>query len=539
MTARRTHRDKEAERPWKRGRWFWASTLIPALLLPVALVVASAVLPGLSQQRPAEPRPQGTSDRPETRQLGVTGQLPRQQHPGEQLLDEAGKPDELATSAGAPAEVPDGPLGIPAPVLVAYREGADRLAVSEPGCGVDWSVLASIGRIESGHARSGRVDAEGTTASAILGPRLSGRGVAAIPDTDRGGLDGDPVWDRAVGPMQFLPSTWQRHAVDANGDGRANPHNVGDASAAAGHVLCSGGADLREPRELAAAVFRYNHSDDYVRTVLVWADAYSRGVTPTPGQVAPQLDDRRDVLAGSRLPDVAAPEDPSVGWPVPVEPGAVAPPEVAAVPPAAEVPPAGLPSAGVPPAGVPPAGVPSAELPSEPGPSPPPSPVEPGMTGTPVPPGSDPTSSDPPDAELPGATSSPPSEPSPSETPSTSSQPPTSSQSQPPSTAPSRTSSGAPSSEPSTSGSAELSTSRGPTPDDPAERGAEDACASVPLLPAEVPSGRPPSEVVARSDADHPDAHDQRADVARDDLSSGSCGVPSNEPSGLRKTPAD
>ena len=318
MTARRTHHDKAAERPWKRGRWLWASTLVPALLLPVALVIASAVLPGLSPERAPAPRPQAGFDRPETRQLGVTGQLPRQQQPSDRLLDEAGKPRELATGAGAPAEVPDGPLGIPAPVLVAYREGADQLEVSEPGCGVDWSVLASIGRIESGNARSGRVDSEGTTVSAILGPRLTGGGnVAAVPDTDHGDLDGDPVWDRAVGPMQFLPSTWDRYAIDANGDGQANPHNVGDAAATAGKVLCSGGADLREPRELASAVFRYNHSEDYVRTVLTWADAYSRGATPTPGQVAPQLGDRRDVLAGSRLPDVAAPEEPSGGWPRP------------------------------------------------------------------------------------------------------------------------------------------------------------------------------------------------------------------------------
>ena len=82
--------------------------------------------------------------------------------------------------------------------------------------------------------------------------------------------------------MQFIPSTWQGYAADGNGDGSASPHNVYDATLAAGKYLCSGNLDLSNPQDRATAVFRYNHSDSYVRTVLIWADAYAKGVDPLP-----------------------------------------------------------------------------------------------------------------------------------------------------------------------------------------------------------------------------------------------------------------
>ncbi len=84
------------------------------------------------------------------------------------------------------------------------------LAVVPAPCHIDWALIASIGRIESNHARGGYVDAAGTTREPILGPQLNGQGgFAAIPDTDQGLLDTDPVWDRAVGPTQFIPATWK------------------------------------------------------------------------------------------------------------------------------------------------------------------------------------------------------------------------------------------------------------------------------------------------------------------------------------------
>ncbi|NED69187.1 murein transglycosylase, partial [Streptomyces sp. SID10244] len=89
-----------------------------------------------------------------------------------------------------------------------------------------------IGRIESNHASNGSVDAYGTTINPIAGPVLNGTlaGNAVIRDTDGGRIDGDSSHDRAMGPMQFIPSTWAAWGTDANGDGKADPNNVFDAT---------------------------------------------------------------------------------------------------------------------------------------------------------------------------------------------------------------------------------------------------------------------------------------------------------------------
>ncbi|WP_308197950.1 lytic transglycosylase domain-containing protein [Saccharopolyspora soli] len=305
-------------------KWAAVTAMAPVLLLPATLAGASSSF----QAGPLKP----TGQHPDPRQLGVTGQLPRNPQLSPELLNRAADPGQLATGAGPQVALPRGPLGIPKPVLAAYVRAADLVDKADRGCGLHWSVLASIGRIESEHARSGSVDVVGTTVRAILGPRLSGGpDVAAISDTDGGRFDGDPVWDRAVGPMQFIPSTWRMFAVDGNEDGVASPHNIHDASVAAGQYLCGGGGDLRDPRDLAAAVFNYNHSDSYVRTVLIWAAAYAKGVTPTPSELSPAVD---DVLAGERLPNgpavlalpPAAPPPAPVPTPQPARPAPAGPP---------------------------------------------------------------------------------------------------------------------------------------------------------------------------------------------------------------------
>ncbi|WP_460444202.1 lytic transglycosylase domain-containing protein, partial [Amycolatopsis cihanbeyliensis] len=181
-----------------------------------------------------------------------------------------------------------GPLGIPGSALKAYRNAADMVGVEQPGCRIDWALIASIGRIESNHARGGYVDGDGNTLEPILGPVLNGVGpVAAIADTDGGRYDGDAVWDRAVGPTQFIPSTWRGYAADGNGDGVSDPNNIYDATVATGRYLCSGGLDMAVDGELRAAVFRYNNSRTYVNTVVLWAEAYRQGVTPTPDSEVP------------------------------------------------------------------------------------------------------------------------------------------------------------------------------------------------------------------------------------------------------------
>ncbi|WP_410641338.1 lytic transglycosylase domain-containing protein [Amycolatopsis sp. lyj-346] len=185
-------------------------------------------------------------------------------------------------------ELPDGPLGIPATALKAYQDAAGILGRELPACHIDWALIASIGRIESNHARGGYVDAAGNTREPILGPQLNGQGnFAAIPDTDQGLLDTDPVWDRAVGPTQFIPGTWKGYASDGNGDGKSDPNNIFDAALATGRYLCSGGFDLAKPDQLRGAIYRYNNSDTYVNTVILWADAYRNGIMQVPDSTVP------------------------------------------------------------------------------------------------------------------------------------------------------------------------------------------------------------------------------------------------------------
>ncbi|RZU03553.1 membrane-bound lytic murein transglycosylase B [Kribbella rubisoli] len=173
--------------------------------------------------------------------------------------------------------------GIPGTVLAAYQKAARDLALSMPGCHLTWPLLAGIGKVESGHASGGKVDANGNTRGKILGPVLDGSpGMAAIADTDQGVYDGNTTWDRAVGPMQFIPGTWRAFGADGNGDGIKDPHNVFDAARATGDYLCSGGANLADPQGLVQAVLRYNHSMDYVSTVLRWMQSYSKDTVSVP-----------------------------------------------------------------------------------------------------------------------------------------------------------------------------------------------------------------------------------------------------------------
>jgi hypothetical protein len=190
--------------------------------------------------------------------------------------------------ASAPGGGPDtGGLtsnGIPRRVLQAYVAAAKLAAGLDPGCHVDWSLLAGIGRVETDHGRFGgsHVTADGLITPPIYGPRLNGtNGMPFIHDTDRGRLDADPTSDRAVGPMQFIPGTWAGFGTDADKDGVANPQDVDDAALSAARYLCAGGGDLSTQQGRVQAVYRYNHSASYVRLVLALADSYASG-RPVP-----------------------------------------------------------------------------------------------------------------------------------------------------------------------------------------------------------------------------------------------------------------
>ena len=105
------------------------------------------------------------------------------------------------------------------------------------GFGPDWYILAAVGQVESNHGEN-------------MGPSSAG----------------------AMGPMQFLPSTWETSGVDGNGDGVANIMDPEDSIPAAAGYLKDGGA----PRDWYRALYSYNHADWYVKKVLAVAEAYRR-----------------------------------------------------------------------------------------------------------------------------------------------------------------------------------------------------------------------------------------------------------------------
>lgn len=171
-------------------------------------------------------------------------------------------------------------MDIPERVLLAYVKAEQQQRVRTPRCGISWTMLAGIGRKESLHARYGgtTVTETGQLSRPIIGVPLDGSpGVRAIKDTDSGTLDGDVTWDRAVGPMQFLPVTWKRWAVRANGDGAAaDPQNMDDAAMSAARYLCAVGRDLTSAPGWWEAVLTYNNSVQYGRDVFSGQDAYAR-----------------------------------------------------------------------------------------------------------------------------------------------------------------------------------------------------------------------------------------------------------------------
>ncbi|RSN54534.1 hypothetical protein DMH01_37090 [Amycolatopsis sp. WAC 04182] len=365
------HRPRQTDKLSARHRTAFALAGGALAVLPAVTASAGPDAP-VAAPKPAVPQNQAAAWQPPAGtvpEIAVDGSLPQPPTP-----DPLTVPGHSGNVGGAFA--PSGALGIPASMMKAYKNAADILAKELPGCHIDWALIASIGRIESNHARGGYVDAKGNTLEPILGPQLNGAGpFAAISDTDGGKYDGDSVWDRAVGPTQFIPSTWKGYASDGNGDGESNPNNIYDATLASGRYLCSGGVDLTSEQTQRVAVYRYNHSLSYVDTVIRWAVAYRGGVATTPdSQVPVGAPDSPDVAAGTPGGEV----------PVPTLPGT--PPPGTTTPP-----PTSQPGTSLPPSSTTP---PSSTSPSKP---------------TSTPPSSTPPSSTPPSSTPPSSTTPPPS----------------------------------------------------------------------------------------------------------------------------------
>jgi membrane-bound lytic murein transglycosylase B len=168
---------------------------------------------------------------------------------------------------------------VPAVAHDAYRAAASAAPSLGASCAVDWTILAGIGQVESRHGRMDRghrLTDDGDVTPVIRGRALDGRGgTQTIPDTDGGALDGDAAWDRAMGPLQFIPTTWAELGRDGNGDGVADPDNLYDAAlTAVAHLCLREPGDYSERGQLRRALIGYNASGRYADQVLEWIDRY-------------------------------------------------------------------------------------------------------------------------------------------------------------------------------------------------------------------------------------------------------------------------
>ena len=137
---------------------------------------------------------------------------------------------------------------------------------------------------ESGEAAAAPADESGANPEAAEGsdtaapappppPRVIRR-LALIEDSDDGLLDGDTVFDRAVGPMQFIPSTWRLFEQDGNLDDELDPQNIYDASLASARYLCASTSTMTTVAGELRAYFAYNHDQQYSQNVLRTGSRY-------------------------------------------------------------------------------------------------------------------------------------------------------------------------------------------------------------------------------------------------------------------------
>ena len=213
------------------------------------------------------------------------------------LLGEVDAAAANVRSARWTATIPGTDLSVVA--LDAYLNAEALLRDVWPSCSIRWWMIAGVARIESRHGRyAGRtLRADGRVDRPIIGIALDGGpGVRAIHDTDDGVFDQDEVWDRAVGPLQFIPETWRNRGRDGSGDDWADPQNMYDAAYSAGRYLCAIGGDLSSRSNLRSAYFGYNNSSAYVDDVIGHADRYADFALPAPPA------DRDEPGAGESVP---------------------------------------------------------------------------------------------------------------------------------------------------------------------------------------------------------------------------------------------
>ena len=179
---------------------------------------------------------------------------------GQQTLPSAGQPNGSG-SIVVPFDLSSPP---PVPEHRTYAQLVQLWQAAGRAYGVPWQVLGAINKIESNFGLN-------------MGPSSAG----------------------AVGWMQFMPDTWMRWGVDANGDGLADPWNPDDAVYAAARYLAAAGGQA----DISRAVFAYNHAQWYVDEVLALArtlgsGAVPGGTDPTQTSAGPELVSQADSLRG-------------------------------------------------------------------------------------------------------------------------------------------------------------------------------------------------------------------------------------------------
>jgi hypothetical protein len=252
------------------GRLQKATALVPLALLSVAWTASLAgvgVSTASADEQPGATLPDGTSLPTEAIEAPASVTAPGGVSSGLE-----GNPERIVATAST--------SGIPSAALAAYQRAETVINAADKTCNLSWQLVAAIGRVESNHGRANgnTLNSDGLAQPGIYGVALDGKqGTAAIADTDAGQYDADAKYDRAVGPMQFIPSTWSVVGVDADGDAKRNPQDIDDAALATAVYLCSGPDDLSSTEGQRSAVFRYNHSQAYVDLVLSVMNAYLDG----------------------------------------------------------------------------------------------------------------------------------------------------------------------------------------------------------------------------------------------------------------------
>ncbi|GAA1648289.1 lytic transglycosylase domain-containing protein [Catellatospora bangladeshensis] len=262
---------RESRRPVGRLTTI-AGTLVA--LVTAATVTGALLIPALGGAKP-----------PAAAEPSASSEAPSSETPSPSF-----SPMPTATASASPAarpaeafrrwaEAASPKVNVPVTALQAYAYAEWVLTSTKPTCKLRWTTLAAIGKIESDHGRTkgAKLGEDAKALPPILGPALDGtKNNKRIADTDAGTLDFDKKWDHAVGPMQFIPSTWVAYAVDADNDQLADPHDLDDASLAAAYYLCASGKDLSVVANWKSVVLSYNNVGVYLQKVYDTAQAYGR-----------------------------------------------------------------------------------------------------------------------------------------------------------------------------------------------------------------------------------------------------------------------